>query len=690
MTDLTLSFSPLLPWPVFALLVAAALGVLAFAVRAGQKGAGWRALALALLLAALTEPALVREHREPQKSIVAVVLDRSESETLGARLSQVDAARKGLEEAFAKMPEVEPRFVNVGTGADGTLLFSALAEALKDVPPDRIGAAILVTDGLVHDIPAQAEALGFKAPLHALITGHEGERDRRIELVEAPRFGVVGKDQIVRARIVDSGAGLDPHATIIARRDGEAIATRRASPGEIVDIPVRIEHGGPNVVEIETPVVPGELTEIDNKAVVVIEGVRDRLTVLLVSGEPHQGERGWRNLLRADANVELVHFTILRPPEKQDGVPASELSLIAFPTADLFGRKIKDFDLIIFDRYSSQTLLPSVYFENIVDYVENGGAFLAAVGPDYATQRGLYYSPLESILPARPDGGLTEQAFRAHVGKDGEKHPVTRGLEGSRTTPPSWGEWFRQVDTTVIKGDVVLEGAKDKPLVVLSREGKGRVAMLLTDQLWLWARGFEGGGPHVDLTRRMAHWLMKEPELEEEALRAAASGREITVERQSLKDAVAPVAVIAPSGAREEITLAAKEPGLSRAKYAAKEMGLYRFENGGLTALVNVGPANPREFREVASTGEKLRPLAQATGGTVRRLSTGDKDAAALPRMVELREANVYGGADWLGLKRAGPGALTGVEASPLGIGLSPLLALLGAILFMWTREGRR
>ncbi|MGA8171226.1 MAG: hypothetical protein WB816_10435 [Methylocystis sp.] len=690
MSELSLSFTPLLPWPAFALLILAALGVLAFAVYAKQKGAGWRALALALLLAALADPALVREQREPQKSIVAVVLDRSESETLGGRMAQVDAARKGLEDAFARTPDIEPRFVTVGTGADGTLLFSALAEALKDVPPDRVGAAIVVTDGLAHDIPAKAEALGFKAPLHALITGHEGERDRRIELVEAPRFGVVGKDQIIRVRVVDSGGGFDPSATIIARRDGETVATRPTSSGEIIEIPVRIEHGGPNVVELETPVVPGELTDIDNKAVVVVEGVRDRLKVLLVSGEPHPGERGWRNLLRADANVELVHFTILRPPEKQDGVPASELSLIAFPTADLFGRKIRDFDLIIFDRYSSQTLLPSVYFENIVAYVEGGGAFLAAVGPDYATPRGLYYSPLERMLPARPDGALTEQAFRAHLSKDGEKHPVTRGLEGSRTAPPGWGEWFRQVDARVLKGDSVLLGADDKPLVVLAREGKGRVGMLLTDQLWLWARGFEGGGPHVDLTRRMAHWLMKEPELEEEALRATADGHEITIERQSLKDETAPVQAIAPSGAREEIALKPGEPGLARATMTAKEMGLYRFENGGLTALVNVGPANPREFREVASTAEKLRPLAAATGGTVRRLSTGAAEAVTLPRIVELRDANMYGGSDWIGVKHAGPGALKGVEAAPLGIGLSALLALLGAILFVWTWEGRR
>ncbi len=690
MSDLTLAFTPLLPWPALALLGVVALCLFLFALYAKQRGAWPRALALALFLAALADPALLREQREPQKSVVAVVLDRSESQTLGSRMAQVEAARKGLEEAFAKTPDIEPRFVFAGSeGEEGTQLFLALREALKDVTPERIGGAILVTDGLAHDIPASREALGFKAPLHALITGREGERDRRLELVEAPRFGVVGKELTLRVKVVDSGAVSEP-AVIEARRDGAPIARLRARPGAIVDIAVPIEHGGPNVVELETPPVEGELTTVDNKAVVVVEGVRDRLKVLLVSGEPHPGERSWRNLLRADANVELVHFTILRPPEKVDGAAASELSLIAFPTADLFGRKINDFDLIIFDRYSNQTLLPSVYFDNIVAYVENGGAFLAMVGPDYATLGGLYYSPLETILPARPDGELYEQAFRARVSKDGERHPVTRGLEGAKATPPAWGEWFRQVDAEALKGNNLLSGAKDKPLLVLSREGKGRVAMLLTDQLWLWARGFDGGGPHVDLMRRLAHWLMKEPELEEEALRATARGREISVERQSLKDENPPVVAISPSGAREEIVLAPKEPGLSRAQFTAKEMGLYRFESGGLKALVNVGPQNPIEFREVASTPEKLRPLAEATGGSARRLAKGASDAVVLPRLVELQDANMFAGADWIGVKRGGASTLKGVEAAPLGIGLSALLALLGAVLLVWTFEGRR
>jgi hypothetical protein len=691
MTDLNITFSPLLPWPLLAALALIALVVLVLGAALGQRATILRAFGLALALAALTDPSLVREKRDPQKTVVAVVIDRSESQNFGARPAQTEEARKALENALAKFGDVETRFVaasNDASGNDGTKLFGALEQALKDVPPERVGGALLVTDGVVHDIPAKAEALGFHAPVHALITGREGERDRRIELVEAPRFGIVGKEQTVRARVVDTG-GDGARAPITVRRDGEQLPTYSPVPGDIVNIPVKITHGGANIVELEVPPAPGEITLADNKAVLTIEGVRDRLKVLLVSGEPHPGERAWRNLLRADANVELVHFTILRPPEKLDVTPASELALIAFPTADLFGRKINEFDLIIFDRYSNQTLLPSVYFDNIARFVENGGAFLAAVGPDYASTQGLYYSPLESMLPARPDGSLYEQAFRARVSKDGEKHPVTRGLAGANASPPQWGQWFRQVDADVLKGNAILSGARDKPLLVLSHEGKGRVALLLSDQIWLWARGYDGGGPNADLTRRLAHWLMKEPDLEEEALRAEAHGRDVTIERQTLKDETAPVTATAPSGAQREVTLRQSAPGLWRTQFDATEMGLWRFESDGLTALVNVGPANPREFREVASTIEKLQPLAEATGGTVRRLSR-TTDAVTLPRLVEMTDANRYGGADWIAIRQTGASTLVGVEVAPLGLGLWAMLALLSFVVTAWAWEGKR
>jgi hypothetical protein len=694
MTQFNIAWSPLLPTLALVLLAIGAVLVVALSFWSGRKGTWLRALGLVLILFALADPSLVREDRQPLKDVVAIVLDRSASQTIGDRGAQTDKARAEIEKSLAALGNVETRVVEAGgdaAEADGTRLFSALSGALADVPPERIGGAFLVTDGVVHDIPAQADLLGFKAPLHALITGREGERDRRIELVEAPRFGLVGKDQTIAVRVLDTADRGEP-IELVVRRDGAEISRTRARAGTLVRVNVRVDHGGPNVVELEVPALPDELTPLNNKAVVIIEGVRDKLKVLLVSGEPHAGERTWRNLLKSDANVDLVHFTILRPPEKSglDGTPISELSLIAFPTADLFGRKIREFDLIIFDRYSNQTVLPPVYFENIVRYVREGGALLIAAGPDYSGRDGLFYSPLGKIAPARPSGDIIERAFRAHVTDIGNKHPVTRGLPGADQTPPAWSEWFRQVNAESLRGAAVMSGADDKPLLLLSREEKGRVGLMLSDQIWLWARNYQNGGPYLELLRRLAHWLMKEPELEEEALRATARGREISIERQSLKSEIAPVTVTSPSGNSQIVTLKGAEPGLSRAQVRVSELGLYKLTDGELTALVNVGAENPLEFREVVSTLDKLKPLAEATGGTVRRISSGSGDSISLPRFAAMRESPLYGGSDYVAIRRTGASVVTGIGVAPLAVGFLGLLALLGSVLAGWLWESRK
>ena len=253
--------------------------------------------------------------------------------------------------------------------------------------------------------------------------------------------------------------------------------------------------------------------------------------------------------------------------------------------------------------------------------MRDGGALLMAAGPEFETPEGLFYTPLGDIAPARPTGDDFEGPFRAEVSPDGAKHPVTRGLTGGDTTPPAWGQWFRRIGGEVTSGVSVMQGSDKSPLLVLSRVEKGRVALLLSDQLWLWARGYDGGGPYLDLLRRLAHWLMKEPELEEEALRERVRGHELTVERQSLKNETPQVTVTGPDGQTHVLQLAPAEPGLSRATLGVDQDGLYRASDGEHVALVNVGPDNPLEFQEVVSTTEKLRPLAEATGGTVRRLS---------------------------------------------------------------------
>ena len=692
MNSFALSWTP--QAPVAIILALAALGFVAvvMAVVARRPAAWLRALALLALLAALADPSFVREEREPLADVVAVVLDRSASQSIGDRRAQTDAAREAIEKRFDALGNVETRVIEsnrADSDTDGTKLFGALASGMSDVPPERIAGVVMVTDGVVHDIPDTAERLGFRAPLQVLVTGHEKERDRRVELTDAPRFGIVGKDLTIGARVLDSSGSAEPVAVRV-RRDGIDVGTVSATPGRGLAIPVRIEHGGPNVVEIEVAALPDELTTVNNRAVLTVDGVRDKLKVLLVSGEPHAGERMWRNLLRADANVDLVHFTILRPQEKQDGTPINELSLIAFPTGDLFGRKITEFDLIIFDRYSNLSVLPSIYLDNVARYVNEGGALMIAAGPDFAKPSGLYYTPLGKIAPARPDGNVVEAAFRAAISDDGQKHPVTRGLAGANGEAPRWGEWFRQVDARTLRGTSVLNGAAGKPLLVLSREGKGRVAELLTDQMWLWARGFDGGGPYVDLLRRTAHWLMKEPELEEEALRARAHGREFSIERQTLKDEFRPVTLTAPSGAAQTVTLTRSAPGLATARVDVRELGLYRVSDGDLNVLANVGPDNPREFQEVVSTTEHLASLAAATGGTVRRIGTNAPGEIAMPRIAALRQASLFGGSDWIGIRRTDASVVRGVQVTPLAIGIIGLLSLLALFLLVWACEGRR
>ena len=692
--NLGIAFSPLIPVTLLWIAAAVALFIAALLLISRTRGGWLRAGALALFIAALANPSFTREDREPLTSVAAVVVDRSASQNFGDRQQQTEAVRAQVTERLGRIPGLDVRAVEAGQAdgeTDGTRLFSALNAALSDVPPERVAGAIMITDGRIHDIPAEAAAPGFTAPVHGLITGHAAERDRRVAIVAAPRFGIVGQRQTVTYRVEDQGgaaASATPaNASVTVRRDGEEIERRNVIVGQTNRIDVEISHAGQNIVEIETAPLEGELTPVNNRAVAVIDGVRDKLRVLLVSGEPHAGERTWRNLLKSDAAIDLVHFTILRPPEKQDGTPINELSLIAFPTRELFQQKIGEFQLIILDRYARQGVLPLAYFDNIARYVRRGGAVLIAAGPDYASRTSLWRTPLESILPAEPVGDITQAAFHARLSGPGQRHPVTRGLEGSGAEPPQWSRWFRLIDTRPSKGATVMHGPDDKPLLQLSREGEGRVALLLSDHIWLWARGYEGGGPHIDLLRRLSHWLMKQPDLEEEALRFVLQAREITIERQTMADTAAPVTVTTPSGQTRELTLTEAEPGLWRATTPADELGLWRASDGMLTALTNVGPANPREFAEVTSTTEALTPLSTVTGGAVRRVESGSD--VAVPRLVGIRSGENFRGSDWMGLRLREASVVRGVGVLPVFAGLLGLLLLIGSLALVWAREGR-
>ena len=692
-----ITFDPLIAVP---LLIGAGVLVLLLAgvfLASRVRGSLLRTTALALGVLALANPVITEEEREPLTSVAALVVDRSDSQSIGERKEQADAAFETLKNRLSTIPNLETRIIETDgrdKTVEGTALFSELEKELADVPPDRIAGALIISDGQVHDVPQAPENLGFNAPVHGLITGETDEFDLELMLTEAPRFGIVGEEKNIKFRIESTDSNRVGSARVAFRLNGETLTTETVPIGVEITFGITLDRGGKNIFEIDVAEVDGELTTQNNTAIQTIEGIRENLRVLLVSGEPHAGERTWRNLLKSDASVDLVHFTILRPPEKQDGTPINQLSLIAFPTRELFSLKINEFDLIIFDRYKRRGVLPILYFDNIARYVQEGGAVLVASGPEYSESLSIFQTPLAPVLPGLPQGTVFEEPYHATLSEEGRRHPVTRNLEGSSSTPPDWSRWFRLVDVAEPKGNVVMEGPNERPLLILNREEEGRVALMLSDHAWLWARGFEGGGPHVQLLRRLSHWLMKEPDLEEEALRGFAEGDDLVFERQTMQapssEAEAPgnsLSVVQPSGERIDVPLTEQEDGFLTARIKNAAPGLYEVSDGEIKTLAHMGPPNPKEFQDVISTPGKLQTIADATGGRTMRVN--DRIPNVVPINGGQRSARSYGGREWLGLKMTDASVLLSVNRIPLFAGLLGLALLLTALSTMWYREGR-
>lgn len=688
---MSIEFSPLIPLLYIALLAAASALLAALGLWQRVRGAILRTLALGALCLALLNPVVLQMERQPLDSVVAVVVDRSQSQSEPGRTAMSDAALARLKVQLDRLPRLDVRVIEVSNDAysqnPSTQLFTALSAALEEVPTSRIAGSIMITDGQIHDIPQNAAELGFNAPVHGLITGSPGEIDRRISLINAPRFGIVGEQQEISYRVDDDGGQGSQMTEVTVSLNGAFYSRELAPVGTTVQLYIDVENAGDNIVELQVEPVEGEVSLTNNRAVTVLDGIRENLRVLLVSGEPHSGERAWRNLLKSDTSVDLVHFTILRPPEKQDGTPIDELSLIAFPTRELFVEKIGQFDLIVFDRYQRRGVLPVLYYDYIAQYVEDGGALLIAAGPEHAGRDSIANTPLAPVLPAIPTGDISETGFYPRLSDTGRKHPVTRDLPGSALEPPQWGRWFRAVDVNAPKESTVLDGPDGKPLLILNRVSEGRVAMLMSDHGWLWARGFEGGGPHVALYRRIAHWLMKEPALEEESLRADSTGNLLTISRQTMSDEAPEAVVTLPSGERITLPLTQTADGLFEAELAVQENGLFDVENGDRRTLVHVGALNAPEFAATVSTTRLLAPLATETGGLVKRLSSGDGNVA-IPAIVPIKGVP-RASADRLFLKMTSETELTGVNRLPLFAGFFGLALLFLMLGSTWYREGR-
>ncbi len=688
---MSLQFVPLLSWWVIIGLGFCSSILLAYSFFKKARGSSWRAAGIGVLIVILINPVAVDEDREARNDVLTILIDESTSQTLKDRKAQAAAAFKYLKNRMQDMRNLETRIVRAGAvrtskskRVDGTEIFDALTKATSDIPLSRRAGTILITDGQVHDIPENASSFGLKGPFHVLLTGNRQEFDRRLVIKRAPKFGIVGKEIEISLRMEDNTPSSGPTPLEILNGDQKK-QTVIVRPNQTKIIKIKLTRGGGNIIQLNLKSDPSELTKINNRAVLSVNGVRERLRVLLVSGEPHPGERTWRNLLKADPSVDLVHFTILRPPEKQDMTPLRELSLIAFPVRELFEEKLKEFDLIIFDRYKRRGVLPSVYIDNIRKYVENGGAVLEASGPEFAGMETLFATPLGKILPGEPTGRVFSGPIRAKITETGERHPITRNLPGAGLgeESPRWGKWFRHIEVKQRSGHALMSGFNGKPLLIVNRVGKGRVAQLLSDHIWLWARGYDGGGPHAELLRRISHWLMKEPELDENKLRAETLGNQLAITRQSLQPNTSRVRVLTPSGKSFFAKMKEGLGGTARGFVDTPETGVYRIEDGQNTTLAPVGNLNPLELSDMKATDKKFSPLINKLGGGIFWLEDG------YPSIRRVKPDRRAAGNNWLGVSDNRSYVVRDLRETTLLPGLLALLLAVGALLVAWQRESR-
>lgn len=692
-TSISIHFAPILPlpWLISVGIVVACLLLLGLYKR--KHGTIFRFLCAALFLIALCNPSVLEENRQAVKDVAAIVVDQSPSQNYGERSARSEEALNDLIRQLEGRDDLDIRVIRapeIDALTNETRLFDSLEVALADVPRTRRAGVFVISDGQIHDVPNAAEARNDYGPVHLMLSGSQDEIDRQLVILEAPSYGIVGKSVTIKYKVEDTGNIGSDTAYITLKRQNEKSDVISVPVNKEMSLEIDIDHAGQNVFELATSPVEGEITQANNKAALLVNGVRERLRVLLVSGQPHAGGRTWRDLLTSDPSVDLVHFTILREPDKLDATPQDELSLIAFPFRELFEVKLYEFDLIVFDRYRLNRILPDYYFKNIADYIKEGGAFLEASGPSFAGEESIYYTALMDVFPGIPSGDMIRKPYRPSLSEIGRQHPVTgslvwKGMSAGNTTP-LWGPWLRQVVLQHNNGEVLMKGAEDHPLLILDRIEKGRIAQLASDQVWLWSRGFEEGGPHTELMRRIVHWLMKEPELDERALNITVSGNTITVKSRDFSGKNSQVVMRDPDENIETIKLEKTASGILETKIKVDKIGIYSFEDAyGDTRFAVVGELNPPELRGVVSTDRLMRGVLDTSGGKSVWLS--ENGVPSIRMMNNGRDR--YYGQNWLGLRQNNEYTVQGLREKDVLPHWLMLSLLLGMAILTWWYEGR-
>jgi len=613
-----LEISPLIPQIYLILLLIVIVNLFIIAWRKNLPDLYIRGFFFILFAILFLNPVTISEVRKPLPGKLLVVFDQSPSNKIADREEVSNKVFSDIKSSFKDI-----KLIRVNAGRDftskknqNTSLFTALEHRLRTIPQKDILGTVIITDGQIGDVPDNVKTLKNIAPINVILTGRKNEFDYEVKITQAPSYSLLNKSFDIKIKLNVKGGYIKKTKKLHIFKNGKEIALYNIKPNIENKYSFKVSQSGKNIFEFSIDKEKGELTAINNKAIAVVNGVRDRLKVLLISGVPHMGERSWRNLLKSDPAIDLVHFTILRSPMSFNPVPANEMSLIMFPVKELFENKINDFDLIIFDKYMHYNLLQQRYFDNISNFVKNGGALFMAMGSDGSEQK-IFNTELGEILPVALKNNKSPVLLRSYIPqltKEGKQSPVTADIYINYKKP---GKWFSQTEVFKTHGEVLINGVDNNPLLVLDKVGKGRVAVLTSDNIWLWAKGIGRAGPYKELLRNVSHWLMKEPELEKGYIKTKVKDNIITVLKREYSQTDNNLEMITPSGSVKNLNFKDNKDGWLSSKIIAREQGTYRFINGNNKAFAIIGNGGGVELSNIYSTDKKLKKIVRKTKGNL-------------------------------------------------------------------------
>ena len=447
-------FEPIIPIYLIIILILVFIFSTIHAIVKKIDGSFLRFFLLTLLLVLVIQPIIKIENRELEKDIITILIDKTASQKITNRIKDVDEVYnkllskigklegidilkisvddQSIRTSFGSIKEInseqseEEKIIRNVEDLNSSKLISILKNHINKYPSKKISTIFMITDGQIHDLTVHSALEKIEIPIYYILAGDKKLNDIKLTLVSKPNFNYLDERTKIKFKVEDFLHNQDLVELTVQNSFMPEIK-KKIKVGIVNDIEFDLPKIGQNFFKLSVEKKENEISILNNSEIIKIDGIRKKLRVLLISGNPYMGTRVWRNFLKSDPSVELIHMTVLRPPEKNDNTPFNELSLIPFPIKELFENKLSKFELIIFDNFKGRNVLSPLYLQNLKRFVNNGGALLEIAGPAYNSKYSLFRTEIGSILPGVPSGKVIRKEFKPKLTEIGKKK-LKKGL----------------------------------------------------------------------------------------------------------------------------------------------------------------------------------------------------------------------------------------------------------------------